>query len=316
MTQNTPLVSISLIAYNHANYIKKCIEGFLMQKTTFSFEILIHDDASTDGTDEIIKEYEKKYPNLIFPVYQKENQYSKGIMISPIFNWPRARGKYIALCEGDDYWTDPLKLQKQVDFLENNPDYVVTYHDARVIDHEGNIHKENFLSETLRKDFSEKELIQCAPLVTASRVYRNIIKTFPKELLKAPGGDAFLTSLLGAYGKGKYMDELGTASYYRVHEGGVVSQIPFYKQLNHYYYTRYWLTKYYTRINNIDTAIYFSEYLEHWLENKAVMTYKQGGFISVIKLYFYFLLKMPLTDFSNFCRINRSFWKASKNNEN
>jgi len=123
LNSNYPLVSISCTTYNHKNYIRDAIEGFLKQKAKFQFEILLHDDASTDGTNEIIKEYEHKYPDLIFPVYQKENQYSKGVVISPTFNWPRARGKYIALCEGDDYWTDPYKLQKQVDFMEANPGY-------------------------------------------------------------------------------------------------------------------------------------------------------------------------------------------------
>ena len=87
-----------------------------MQKTDFPFEILIHDDASTDGTADIIREYEAKYPDIIKPIYQTENQYSKGIKVSQVYQFPRAKGKYIALCEGDDYWTDPYKLQKQVDF--------------------------------------------------------------------------------------------------------------------------------------------------------------------------------------------------------
>lgn len=108
-----PLVSICCITYNHAPYIRQCLEGFLIQKTTFPFEILIHDDASTDGTADIIREYEARYPHLIKPIYQVENQYSKGTKISSTYNYPRAKGKYIALCEGDDYWTDPLKLQNK-----------------------------------------------------------------------------------------------------------------------------------------------------------------------------------------------------------
>ena len=116
------IVSINCITYNHAPFIRQCLDGFIMQKTNFAYEILVHDDASTDGTADIIREYETKYPNIVKPIYQTENQYSKGVRVGPI-NLQRAKGKYIAMCEGDDYWTDPLKLQKQVDFLENNPEY-------------------------------------------------------------------------------------------------------------------------------------------------------------------------------------------------
>lgn len=118
-----PLVTISCITYNHESYIRDAIEGFLHQITSFPIEILIHDDASTDGTASIIREYEQEYPGLILPIYQSENQYSRGVRISPTYQFPRARGKYIALCEGDDYWTDPLKLQKQVDFLDKHSEY-------------------------------------------------------------------------------------------------------------------------------------------------------------------------------------------------
>ena len=114
-----PLVSICCLAFNHEPYIREALEGFLMQKTDFPIEVLIHDDASTDGTASIIREYEERFPDIIKPIYQTENQYSKGIKnISGIFNFPRAKGKYIAMCEGDDYWTDPYKLQKQIDFLD------------------------------------------------------------------------------------------------------------------------------------------------------------------------------------------------------
>jgi len=103
-----------------------------MQKTTFPFEILIHDDASTDGTADIIREYEVKYPDIIKPIYQTENQYSRGINPYLAFVYPRAQGKYIALCEGDDYWIDPLKLQKQVEFLENKKNISIVIHPVKL----------------------------------------------------------------------------------------------------------------------------------------------------------------------------------------
>lgn len=124
----TPLVSISCITYNHEPYIAQTLDGFLMQKTNFPFEVLIHDDASTDRTADIIREYEQNFPKIVKPIYQKENQYSQGKRaVSATWNFPRAQGKYIALCEGDDYWIDENKLQMQVDFLENNPEYGMCY---------------------------------------------------------------------------------------------------------------------------------------------------------------------------------------------
>ena len=132
------VVSICCLAYNHEPYIRQCLDGFLMQKTDFPFEVLIHDDASTDRTADIIREYEAKYPDIIKPIYQTENQYSKGISPSRKYQYPRTKGKYIALCEGDDYWTDPNKLQKQVDFLETHEDVSMSFHNAKIINAEGN----------------------------------------------------------------------------------------------------------------------------------------------------------------------------------
>lgn len=117
-------VSICCLTFNHEKFIQKALDSFLMQEIKFDYEILIHDDASTDRTVEIIKEYQEKYPNIIKPIFQSENQWSKGITaLSATYNFPRAKGSYIAMCEGDDYWTDPFKLQKQVDFLDINFQY-------------------------------------------------------------------------------------------------------------------------------------------------------------------------------------------------
>jgi len=121
----TPLVSICTITYNHEPFIGQCMDGVLMQKTSFPVEFLIHDDASTDDTAKIIREYETRHPDVVKAIYQTENQWSKGVQIWSKYLFPKARGKYIALCDGDDYWTDPLKLQKQVDFLETHPDYTI-----------------------------------------------------------------------------------------------------------------------------------------------------------------------------------------------
>ena len=134
------LVSICCITYNHAKFVREALEGFLMQepptcvpkgtKMSDWCEILIHDDASTDGTDAIVCEYAEKYPELIRPLYETENQYSRGGAgrMAVLFNYKRAKGKYIAYCEGDDYWTDTKKLQKQVDWMESHEEYSVCWH--------------------------------------------------------------------------------------------------------------------------------------------------------------------------------------------
>lgn len=116
------MVSIICITYNHEAYIREAIESFLMQKTNFAFEIVIHDDCSTDGTGDIVREYAEKYPNLIKAIIQKENQYSQNIPFMAKYMYPISKGKYFAICEGDDYWIDPYKLQKQVDAMEKHPE--------------------------------------------------------------------------------------------------------------------------------------------------------------------------------------------------
>ena len=127
-----PKLSVACITYNAAPSTRAAIDGSLMQTTDFPFEVLIHDDASTDGTAEIIREYAEKRPDVIRAVFQEENQWSKGVSVTSKFLWPLIRGEYVAICEGDDYWTDPLKLQKQVDWLDAHPESSVCFHPVAV----------------------------------------------------------------------------------------------------------------------------------------------------------------------------------------
>lgn len=129
-----PLVSILCLSYNHEAYLYKCLEGFVMQKCTFPFEVIIHDDASTDKSQNIIREYTKNHPNIFHPIYQTENQFSQHIPIVTRYMIPIAKGKYLAFCEGDDYWTDPFKLQKQFSFLEAHLDYSICIHGCQLYD--------------------------------------------------------------------------------------------------------------------------------------------------------------------------------------
>jgi len=130
MSEQTPLVTVRSLVYNHEPYLRDCINGFLIQKTNFKFEVHLHDDASTDRSQAIIKEYAEKHPDIIKPFFEEENQYSKGM--NALLNWGEVKTKYVALCEGDDYWTDPNKLQMQVDFLEAHPEYSMCFHDVDI----------------------------------------------------------------------------------------------------------------------------------------------------------------------------------------
>lgn len=130
-------VAIHCFVYNHEPYLRDCFEGFVMQQTDFPFVAIVHDDASTDGSAAIIREYEEKYPHIFKPIYETENQWQKhdGSLDRIMNEAIDATGaKYVAMCEGDDYWTDPLKLQKQVDFMEANPEYSLCFHKVRTLD--------------------------------------------------------------------------------------------------------------------------------------------------------------------------------------
>lgn len=128
-----PMVTVWCLTYNQKNYIRDALDGFVMQETNFSYEVFVHDDASTDGTTDIVNEYATNYPKIIKPVIETENQWQRGGLrhIVEIMNEHYRQGKYIAFCEGDDFWTDPRKLQRQVDFLESYPDYSMCFHSAK-----------------------------------------------------------------------------------------------------------------------------------------------------------------------------------------
>ena len=137
---NKPLVAVKCLVYNHQPYLRQCFDGFAMQKTTFPFIVLVHDDASTDGSALIIKEYTEKYPDIFKPIFEEENQYSKhdGSLDRIVDEALMKSGaKYVAECEGDDYWVDSMKLQKQVDLLESYPSCTISFHRVRFISSNG-----------------------------------------------------------------------------------------------------------------------------------------------------------------------------------
>jgi glycosyltransferase involved in cell wall biosynthesis len=215
------MVSVIMIAFNHENYIARAIEGVLIQKTNFKIELIIHDDASTDKTADIIREYEKNNQELFVAIYQTDNQFSKKEKsVWTDLTFPFAKGKYIALCEGDDYWTDPYKLQKQVDFLEENVEYILCTHNHSTLYSERSelTDKVKFnQSFTYDLDFYFKN--QITPTLTSC--FRNIFRDYSYLAREKMFSDFFLFFELLKHGKGYYMvDNMAT---YRVHEQGVCS---------------------------------------------------------------------------------------------
>lgn len=216
------VVSIICDCYNHEKYIAQALDSFLMQDCDFKFEVLIHDDASTDNSAAIIKEYELKYPEIIKPIYQKENQYSKKVNIWKDYQFSRAKGKYIAICEGDDYWIDTLKLQKQVDFLENNPSFSLITSQAKVLEN-------NILTDIIGGTYFDsdiyyfKDLIAYNDFITCTSLFRNK-KTNIDLLTNVIFGDWFLyTMLLEDNSKAKFFKEV--SSVYRVHDKGLMKSL-------------------------------------------------------------------------------------------
>jgi len=209
------LVSVCCITYNQEEYIRDAIEGFLKQKVNFKYEIIIHDDASTDNTPNIIKEYEEKYPDIIKPIYQKENQSRKGKKVS-LITYGEAKGKYIAICEGDDYWIDENKLQLQVDYMEKNPNCTLLFHNAKIIDMLDNketvfVPHAKQVKKYMKKDgnynVGELELIEFIP--TASYMFRTEnVARLPGWFEKCFVGDWPLRLIMTSFGYAHYMEKI------------------------------------------------------------------------------------------------------------
>jgi glycosyltransferase involved in cell wall biosynthesis len=214
--ENKPLVSVCMITYNHEAFISQAIEGILMQKANFPIELIIGEDCSNDRTREICLEYQQEYPEIIRILPREKNF---GMTPNFVDTLKNCRGKYIALCEGDDYWTDKSKLQKQVDFLEANPDFAICFHRVKVV-HE-NIDKESYLSNPNQKEVTAFEDLTYGNYIhTLSCVFRNnLFEDFPYWFKDMPIGDYPLHLLNAQYGKIKFFEE--TMGVYRIHKGGI-----------------------------------------------------------------------------------------------
>ncbi len=225
-----PMVSVCVQTYQHKKYIRKCLDSILEQKTNFDFEVLLGEDHSNDGTREICEEYAQKYPKKI-KLFLHSRQNNIEILGQPsanfnfLYNLYNSRGEYIAVCEGDDYWSDPLKLQKQYDFMCSNPEYSICYHDFKIIDSQ-NYQIQSDKAIPLKRDLETNELLfpwrHPAPLTV---LFKNIFNNIPIETTQVNNLDVFISTLLGQKGPGKFLNQIKPA-FYRVHQGGMWSEMP------------------------------------------------------------------------------------------
>lgn len=245
-------VSCHVITYNHINYIRKCIDGILMQKTDFDFEIIIGDDVSTDGTREVVKEYAARYPERI--TLNLRQKRGKGIPGKENFvsTLEMCNGEYISLCDGDDYWTDPLKLQKQVDFLEKNKEYSIIFHKVQEIDSSGIVTDTILNNPETEETYTLEDLANGNFIHTPSVLFRNSFEELPSWFLYAPIGDYPLHMLNARYGLIKYLPE--AMASYRIGSGIWSSQNRIYQLLNTIFTLKF-LIFYFLDKENIKSAL-------------------------------------------------------------
>ncbi len=299
-----PVVSICCITFNHEAYIREAIEGFILQKTNFPIEILIHDDASTDNTSTIIKEYELKFPELIKPIYQKENQYSQGVRPISKFNFERSKGKYIAVCEGDDYWTDPFKLQKQVDILEQNKNGNI----VAVVTNASSCNKKGIILKEIAFNFKEKNESCINNLhdffknktryPTPTIVFKNELSDIIPNLVLMQNlflGDWILWILLHL--KGDFYILNVPTTCYRVHENSLTHTVNAIERWKYDFIIR-------KQLKNIIPDEYHKYLNENWYPNLRIATaYRKQ------KKHFYFFLYMGFSFFSNPIKLFREISK-------
>lgn len=220
--KSNKILSVVVLAYNHELYIKECLDSIIKQQTDFNFDIIVHDDASTDGTVDTIKEYKEGFPNLFKTIFQKENQFSKDRALFSKIILPQITSKYIAICEGDDFWTHSNKLQKQVDFLEKNPDYVMAFHDVNVLQNK-NSNKTYKYSPYLTKTLNFNNLLYKTEIPTCSIIVRrlSIPLPIPEWISDCVMEDTPIKLLIASQGKTRYFPE--KMATYRRHDAGITN---------------------------------------------------------------------------------------------
>lgn len=247
--QGIPKVSVITLSYNQVKYIKDCMDGVLTQKVDFPIEYIVHDDASDDGTSEIISEYANLYPDIIKPILQSENQYSKHHSFSKILHEciRYAKGEYIAICEGDDYWIDNFKLKKQVEILDSSPDYGLIY--TKVKNYSQNLGKYTGIgggkNETY-EDFLIRNTIPTLTTLFRKNLFLSYILDEEPETKNWKSGDYPLWLYIATHSKVKFLNEI--TGVYRIlsesacHTQSIKKKYEFSK--NAFEIKRYYIDKY------------------------------------------------------------------------
>ena len=308
MDDNNILVSIKCLVYNHASYLRRCLDGFVMQKTNFRFEAIVHDDASTDGSAAIIREYAEKYPDIIKPIYETENQGSKHDGSLRRIMDAACIGKYIAICEGDDYWIDPLKLQKQVDFLEKNLDYglVHTYFNYvdtkdKIIPPPTNLHKH--IQERVFDGYIwDYYLTNPGFILTCTCMFRRSLYRYDEQTLLDTG----LFMMIARQSKVYCIREI-TACYRRNPQGAMCSRHNYVKAQNkrvklyqiYYYINGNPCASFYKNNSSVNKALGLA--YVNLVRNLSVLSNgDKMRLLKIIKVKPYILLEIPTAIFKMF----------------
>ena len=304
--QQTITVSICMVTYNHEPYIRQAVEGVLMQQTNFEYNLIIANDCSTDRTDEVVREILSTHPKRNLIKYTN-NDKNKGMMLNGMCAWKECNSKYIAFCDGDDYWTDSYKLQKQVDFLEVNTEYNVCCHSVIDLYETGEMHIPKIDLHTFKSNYSFEDLVDSNFIYSVSVIYRNtVVKELPGWFLDSPVGDYVLHLLHAHNSKIAYLPDI--MAVYRRNKGGVwSSQNGSYKvlrfkwlidKLDEYFdfkyhnrfYSKYFLDNYFRSqlfINreNRELLLYLKLWLKYTTYNKIVKN-SFGYYYLLLKQYF------------------------------
>ena len=294
IVDKNPKVSIIVQTYQHENYIEECLKGILAQKTDFPIEIIIGEDCSKDQTRKICLDYSAKFSDKIrLFLHHRENQIK--ILNEPssnfnaIHNFFSARGEYIAFCEGDDIWSDPFKLQQQIDYLDTHKDYSFTYHSFQTIDAKSNPIFSVEENNQPRNDINSYELKICKyhPLLLTV-CFRNRLNNIPDAMIKVLNLDSFLISLLGNIGEAKFLGQI-KPSLYRKHSGGIWSNRILEKKNKSKILTYKNLTKYYKERNDLVTANFFKNLALNNYKSLLYVQFKENSYIKLSSTLYSYL---------------------------